>query len=225
MSVSELARRSGLSRRYLTETEAGRANPSILVLAQIARALGLPIASLTSGLKWRSAAHGRFALVGLRGAGKSTVGRILARELDSLWIELDERIETLADQPLGDIFELHGAAGFHRYEGQALESVLKEGEQVVIAAGGSIVEDETNFARLRETCRTIWLKASSEDHLERVLAQGDRRPSRNRPRAMEQLEMILATRAAAYSQCEVTIETSGRTPEEVARIIVELAET
>jgi len=223
VSLSELARRSGLSRRYLTEAEAGRANPSILVLAQVASALDFPLENLTTRLRWRSAAHERYALVGLRGAGKSTVGRLLATELDALWVELDRRVEDLAEQSLGEIFELHGAAGFHRYEHEALEGVLTEGDRVVIAAGGSIVEDERNFERLRETCRTVWLQATSEEHFERVLAQGDRRPTKNRPRAMEELETILAARTAAYSRCEITIDTSGQTPAEIVARIMKLA--
>lgn len=224
LSLSELARRAGISRRYLTEAEAGRANPSILVLAQLAGSLGVSLDSLTRGLTWRAPRRERFALVGLRGAGKSTVGRRLASELDALWVELDARIEELAELSLGEIFELHGAEGFHRFEREALESVLSEGDRVVIATGGSIVESPESFERLRETCRTVWLKASSEEHLERVRAQGDRRPMRNHPRAMEELEDLLQRRTPAYSRCDFTVETSGKTPGEVVAAILTLVE-
>lgn len=224
MSVSALARRSGLSRRYLTEAEAGRANPSILVLGQLATALDYSLASMVANMRWRSPAHERFALVGLRGAGKSTIGKMLAAELDALFFELDSRVEDLAEQSLVEIFKLHGVDGFHRLEAEALERVLKEGDRVVVAAGGSIVEEEANFERLRATCRTVWLRATTEDHFDRVLAQGDRRPTKNRPRAMEELEAILAGRRAQYSRCEFTVDTSGRTPVEVVSEILQLAE-
>jgi XRE family aerobic/anaerobic benzoate catabolism transcriptional regulator len=91
----------------------------------------------------------------------------------------------------------------------------------VIATGGSIVESPESFERLRETCRTVWLKASSHDHLERVRAQGDRRPMRNHPRAMEELEDLLKRRTPAYSRCDLTVETSGKSPDEVVRAILE----
>jgi len=220
LSVTRTAERAGVSRRYLTDAEAGRANPSVLVLARLAGALGLRLGEL---LSIRSPERGgeRIALVGLRGAGKSSVGRALARRLEVPFVELDRRVEELAGLPLGQIFELHGGEGFHRWEGEALERVLALGERIVLAAGGSIVTSQANFRRLLETCRTVWLKASPEEHLERVVLQGDRRPMRDNPRAIDELRGILAEREVLYARCELTVDTSGRGVDDVADEIVE----
>ncbi|MFN0242466.1 MAG: shikimate kinase [Planctomycetota bacterium] len=216
LSVSALAAAAGVSRRHLTEAEAGRANFGVALLFELARALGVRAAEL---IDVEVASRERVALVGLRGAGKSTVGRALALALEVPFVELDQRVEERAGLRLGEIFDLHGAAYFHQLEGEALEQVLSEGERVVLAAGGSIVASESNFARLRDACRTVWLKASAADHMQRVLAQGDRRPMRERPRAMEELEALLAKREASYAQCEITIDTSERSVEDIERAV------
>jgi XRE family aerobic/anaerobic benzoate catabolism transcriptional regulator len=162
----------------------------------------------------------RIALVGLRGAGKSTLGRRLALDLEVPFVELDQRVEEIAGMTLSEIFNLHGEEHFHRLEGEALEDVLAHGDRVVIAAGGSIVASPKNFARLRESCRTVWLKAEPSQHFQRVLEQGDRRPMENRPRAMAELESLLKVRAPLYGQCEIAIDTSTRTVEEVVNELV-----
>jgi len=222
LGVSEAARQAGVSRRTWTEVEAGRANPSILVLLGIADALGETPADLLDGLG-RGRHRERLALVGLRGAGKSSVGRALARRLECPFLELDEHVEALAGMPLSEVFALHGAGAFHRYEAEALERVLGSGERVVLATGGSIVDAPGTFQRLRETCRTVWLKASPAEHFRRVIEQGDRRPMANRPRAMEELEQLLASRAEAYAACDLAIDTDGRSPEEIAADVLAAA--
>jgi XRE family aerobic/anaerobic benzoate catabolism transcriptional regulator len=158
----------------------------------------------------------RVALVGLRGAGKTTVGRLLAQELEAPFVELDQRVEELAGLSLAELFALQGSEGFLRFEREALERVLGEGGRLVLAAGGSIVQDAQGFERLRATCRTVWLRAEPEEHLERVRAQGDTRPMRARPRALEELRALLAARAPLYARCELTVVTSGRMPRAVA---------
>lgn len=218
LSLTETAGTAGVSRRYVTEAEAGRANPSVLVLLRLARALrvGLPDLLSIEDSGGGARAGERLALVGLRGAGKSTVGRRLARRLEVPLIELDRRVEELAGLSLGEIFDLYGSVGFHRWEAEALERVLAEGERMVIATGGSIAARETTFARLRATCRTIWLRATPEEHYQRVAEQGDRRPMRDRPRAMDELRALLVEREPLYRRCELIVDTSGRTPDEVA---------
>ena len=213
LSVSQLARDAGLSRRHVTGTEAGRANPSILKLAQLAAALRIPLGDLCD---LGGVARGeRLALVGLRGAGKTSVGRALARQLEAPFVELDQRVERLAGVPLAELFDLQGQDAYHAYEAEALEALLAEGQRVVIATGGSIVSAEANYDRLRETCNTLWLRALPENHLQRVMGQGDQRPMRGHPRALEELRAILAHREPLYQLCDHTIETSSASLDEV----------
>ena len=226
LSVSDVARRAHISRRHVTEAEAGRANPSVLKLAELARALAIPLGDLF-GPTTPGAAHAgpsaraeRIALVGLRGAGKSTIGRKLALALEVPFVELDARVEELAGLTLSEVFAIHGAEGFHRFEAEALERVLSEGERLVLAAGGSIVDSAPTFQRLRETCRTVWLRADPRDHMQRVIDQGDRRPMQNRPRALAELEAILAARAPLYAQCEHQVWTSGASVDETVEAVL-----
>lgn len=218
LSVTALASEAGLSRRFVTEVEAGRANVSVLALVELARALRVSVASLVDHPLARTSE--RVALVGLRGAGKSSVGRALAMELEAPFVELDLRVEELAGLSLAEVFDLHGAEGYRRYEADALERVLREGERQVIATGGSIVTATTTFERLRASCRTVWLRARPADHFGRVVAQGDARPMLGRPRAMEELERILDERGPDYARCEIAIDTSDKSVVEVARELV-----
>ena len=218
LSVSGLARLAGVSRRTLTEIEAGRANPTLSNLAALAESAGVPLEDLVAG-DGVAARLGRIALVGLRGAGKTTVGRRLALVREVPFIELDRRVEELAGLSLAAIFELHGPSWYRKVQAEALESVLAEGQNLVLATGGSIVADPATFARLRSTCHTVWLRARPEDHLERVAAQGDLRPMRGRPRALEELKSLLEDREAAYARCELALDTSGRGVEELVETL------
>lgn len=223
MTLSELAERADVSRRYVTEAEAGRANPSLAKLAALADALGWSLSDFVD-LPLRTYRGERLALIGLRGAGKSTVGRLLADRLEVPFVELDQRVEEVAGMSLAEVFELHGAEHFHRLEAETLEEVLAEGDRVVLAVGGSIVDVPRTFERLRHTCRTVWLRAEPEEHFQRVFASGDRRPMRDRPRAMEELRELLASREPLYSRCEVSVDTSKRSPEQVCAEIAAWAE-
>lgn len=220
LSVTETAREAGLSRRYLTEAEAGRANPSVAVLAKLAVVLGVSLRDLVDVELPRRGVE-RIALVGLRGAGKTTVGRLLARELEVPFVELDQRIEELAGLSLAELFDVHGEASYRRFESEALESVLSQAGRIVLATGGSLVTAPKTFERLRNTCSTVWLDATPEEHFERVLAQGDSRPMHNRPRAMEELRAILDGRRELYALCDLHIQTSERSPAEVMAAICE----
>ena len=160
--------------------------------------------------------RGRIALVGMRGAGKSTLGTLLAERMGAPFIELDRRIEQQSGLKLGAVFDLYGPAGFHRLEREALEHVLETNERFVLATGGSIVNEPETFSRLRSACYTVWLKAKPEDHMQRVIAQGDKRPMAGSQWAMADLRKILAGRAPMYEQADASLNTSGKTVKQAA---------
>ena len=144
----------------------------------------------------------RIALIGLRGAGKSTLGAQLARRLGSAFVELDHEIEAEAGTSLHEIFLLHGQQGFRRYERRALERTLEKHERCVIATGGSLVSEPGTYDLLLSTCFTVWLKAAPEEHMARVVAQGDYRPMAGNREAMDDLRRILDGRAPLYAQAD-----------------------
>jgi XRE family aerobic/anaerobic benzoate catabolism transcriptional regulator len=168
------------------------------------------------GAKNEEERRGRIALVGLRGAGKSTLGAVLAERMGAPFIELDRRIEQESGVKLSAVFDLYGPAGFHRMEREALERVLETQERFVLATGGSIVNEPETYARLRSACFTVWLKAKPEDHMQRVIAQGDRRPMAGSQWAMADLRKILAGREPLYEKADASVNTSGKTIKQVA---------
>ena len=156
----------------------------------------------------------RIALIGLRGAGKSTLGEALARELGLPFIELDREVEAEAGTSLSEIFLLYGQAGYRRYERRCLEHVLERHERAVIATGGSIVSEPGTFELLLSTCMTIWLRANPEEHMARVVAQGDTRPMADNEEAMDDLRRILVGRDRLYGQADAVVNTAGRTEQQ-----------
>jgi XRE family aerobic/anaerobic benzoate catabolism transcriptional regulator len=156
----------------------------------------------------------RIALIGLRGAGKSTLGARLAKALGMPFIELDREVEREAGTSLSEIFLLYGQAGYRRYERRCLARVLEKSGRAVIATGGSIVSEPGTFELLLSACFTVWLKAEPEEHMARVIAQGDTRPMAGNDQAMEDLRRILDGRAVLYGQADVTVDTAGKTPEQ-----------
>jgi XRE family aerobic/anaerobic benzoate catabolism transcriptional regulator len=150
------------------------------------------------------------ALIGLRGAGKTTLGKMLADSLEVPFVELSREIETLAGCGTSEIQALYGQSAYRRYERRALEEVTQRGERVVIATPGGVVSDPATFGVLLESCLTVWLQARPEDHMRRVLAQGDTRPIEASAEAMEDLRSILRTRSALYSKSEIHVDTSAQ---------------
>ncbi len=157
----------------------------------------------------------RIALVGLRGAGKSSLGRLLAEARGVPFLELDREVERLSRMELRDIFEVHGQDGFRRLEREALLRVVSTETRIVIAAGGGLVTEPATFELLLANCLTVWIKASPEDHMRRVVAQGDQRPmADDQRRAMDDLRAILASREPLYGQADLVLDSSGRTLDE-----------
>jgi XRE family transcriptional regulator, aerobic/anaerobic benzoate catabolism transcriptional regulator len=152
----------------------------------------------------------RIALIGLRGAGKSTLGRMLAEDLDFPFIELSREIEKLAGCSISEILGLYGQNAYRRYERRALEEAIEAYPEAVIATAGGLVSDLGSFNLLLRRCTTVWLKAEPEDHMSRVAAQGDLRPMAASREAMEDLKSILAGRAAFYSKADLHVDTSAQ---------------
>ena len=151
----------------------------------------------------------RIALIGLRGAGKSTVGAQLAEQLEIPFYELDRLIEQEAGVPLSVIFDLYGQSGFRRLERRCLDEIIEHNPRFVMATGGSLVSEPATFERLLTTCFTIWLKAKPEDHMQRVVAQGDMRPMADNRESMEDLQRILDAREPLYRKADLVIDTSA----------------
>lgn len=155
----------------------------------------------------------RIALVGLRGAGKSTLGRALAGELAVPFVELDSAIEAEAGMSLNEVFSLYGQPGFRRLERRCLDNFVTEHESAVITVGGGIVSEAETFNLLLMNCFTVWVKASPEEHMSRVVAQGDFRPMEGNAEAMEDLRRILVAREPLYSKADFILDTTGCLPE------------
>jgi XRE family aerobic/anaerobic benzoate catabolism transcriptional regulator len=156
----------------------------------------------------------RIALIGLRGAGKSTLGALLAQHEGVPFVELDREVERDAGVGLAEIFEFYGQAGFRRHERNSLERVLQSEPAFVLATGGSIVSEPLTFERVLATCFTVWLSAAPAEHMQRVMAQGDMRPMAGNNEAMNDLHRILAGREALYRRADIEISTSNRSVEE-----------
>lgn len=209
---------SRVSERHLANLELGLGNPSVLVLRQVALALGARLADLlgdeTQFLP--DARARRIALVGLRGAGKSTLGQKLADSLGAPFVELNREIERVAGCGVAEIHNLLGQAAYRRYERRALEEVVQSHPDAVIATPGGIVSDPVTYKLLLAHCYTVWLQAAPEEHMRRVMAQGDLRPMSGNSEAMKDLRRILDERAAYYSRADLSFSTSGLSLDEAS---------
>lgn len=221
MTMRVLAQRAGVSERFLVQLEAGEGNISVARLEDVGEALGTSAAVLLERASRPASIDARevVALVGLRGAGKSAVGGTLARALGVPFVELDDLVVKRAQMTLSTLFEIHGEAYYRSIEREVLRELLDRGRSVVVATGGSIVTDPETWGMLRTRAKTVWLRASPADHWNRVVAQGDVRPMRDRPRAKNELKALLSSREALYGQAAAVVDTSTLTVEEVARAV------
>jgi XRE family aerobic/anaerobic benzoate catabolism transcriptional regulator len=165
----------------------------------------------------------RIALIGLRGAGKSTLGKMLAQELGYAFVELSAEIEKIAGCTVAEIQALYGQSAYRRYERRALEEAIQIYPEVVIATPGGLVSDASSFNELLTHCTTIWLKANPEDHMKRVMAQGDNRPMAASKEAMADLKAILTAREAFYAKANFTVDTSQQALNETFLLLLEVA--
>ena len=206
LSQKALCGAAGVSPRFLVMLERGEGNPSVLRLFDLAQALGVSLSQLMAELDAAPAAP-IVSLVGLRGAGKSTIGARAATELGWEFVELGREIEALAGMSTGEVFEFHGDVHYRELAIEALRGVLERGAPVVVEVGGSLVLDPMVLNLLLERTHMIWLRATPEQHLARVRSQGDLRPMAGRGDALGELRDILAARAPLYAQAPQVIDT------------------
>ncbi len=218
LTLKALATQSGLSERFVGDLEGGRANISLLNLDQAAHTLGVPLVSLLSAAR-KEPARGVISLLGLRGAGKSTIGKELATRLHRGFFELDRLVEVEGGMGLSELFAIHGEAYFRELELRALRRFLDGHATGVLATGGGLVTSPEAYALLLERTHTVWLKATPTEHWTRVVKQGDLRPMQNRPHAMAELKRRLKERAPLYARAERPCATSKKS---VSAVVDEL---
>ena len=251
MTVKGLAAASGLSPRFVSQLESGQGNIAIGRLHMVATALDLGLTTLVGGLGHdaRDTIHQILnglsdddlrlalatletlfgesnaqvvALLGLRGAGKSSVGRALGETMGVPFVELDDMVEAEAGLTLEEIFALHGEPYYRRLEARCLLALLAKRSPAVVALSGGIVQNEDAFETARRRCATVWLRAKPELHMERVQAQGDHRPMANRGDAMAELRAILKSRQPLYKLAQHTVDTSDRSINDVVVEVLDL---
>jgi XRE family aerobic/anaerobic benzoate catabolism transcriptional regulator len=215
LSRKAAAARARVSERHWANLETGVGNASILVLLQVAKALQCSLVTLLEEApEAGNLRRQHIALIGLRGAGKSTLGQRLAQELGYVFVELSRVIENLAGCSISEIHGLYGPEAYRRYERRALEDCLAQYPHVVMATPGGLVSEESTFNMMLAQCFTIWLQATPEDHMARVLAQGDTRPMAASTEAMQDLRRILVSRSPFYAKADLHFDTSAQSEEQ-----------
>ena len=226
LSRRALSERSGISQRYLAQLESGAGNISIALLFRVAVALGTRAEALIGGEVTRpqSERTGRVCLIGLRGSGKSTLGRMAGEVTGLPFRELNRDIEEQTGLPVADVIALYGPEGYRKLEHQALERIAATDDRIILAAAGGVVSDPMTYGFLLSHFHTVWLKATPGDHMRRVRAQGDERPMAGNPNAMAELVRILAGREALYARADRTISTVGKEPSQSLADLLDVLE-
>ena len=239
-----LASLSGISIRYLAQLEAGKANPTISILKNIAYALNMSLSDMLFENEYNEIQLGtldnklsefsseqlkkvhnlveniyrentvkknknKIAFIGLRGAGKSTLGNMLHKEFNAPVFEVSNEIEILGGMNINEIIELGGQGMYRRFEYDIVSSFHKNHDNLILLTGGSIVSEKETYNYLLNNYFTVWIKASPMEHMSRVLMQGDSRPMNSNPRAMEDLNNILNERVSLYSKADIIIDTEN----------------
>ncbi|MDC0743641.1 shikimate kinase [Polyangium mundeleinium] len=229
LTLRDLGVASGVSERFLVLVEGGKANVSVVRLDAIARALDTSASALLADAPTeapRAAVKGPLvALLGLRGAGKTTLGSRAAARIGLPFVELDSLVVTRTGMSLTEIFEMHGTAYFRRLEREELTRLVTRGDRGIVATSGSLVTDHETFELLCREAVTVWLRARPEDHFQRVIDQGDARPMASRPAAMEELRAILRARRALYERAAHIIDTSALGLERAIDRLVKIVNT
>ncbi len=253
LTIQRLATSSGVSARFLSDVETGRANISISRLSDLASALELPLTSMVAlgsggprqaidqllssctdeqlesvrGLVEVVLGHRTppiIGLLGIRGPGKSAVGPLVAAGLSLPFVEPVATIETRAGMPVADIFTIHGEPYYRAVELECLKAIVSTGQRCVVALPGGIVGYEAASKLLQTSSTSVWLRATAEDCWARVFLQGDTRPMEGRDDAMADLRTLVERRAALYARADFIVDTTATTPNQVAATIIEAIE-
>src|SRR5580700_2019510 len=234
MTRKMVARESDVSERHLAQLELGDGNVSLadlftaegpdsdarrsiesildrLPAQQLSAVVERLVQEFGASAKDR---HARIALIGLRGAGKSTLGVRLAQAMKASFIELDREIAKEAGMDLSEIFSLYGQSGYRRIEQRVLERILRDYPRAVLSVGGGVVSEKQTYDRLLGSCFTVWVKANPEDYMARVMAQGDFRAMAENDEAMQDLRRILEAREPFYRKADLHLDTSDESVEQ-----------
>jgi XRE family aerobic/anaerobic benzoate catabolism transcriptional regulator len=208
LSRKQLAESADVSERYLAQLELGDGNASVTLLRRVSRALGVRLTQLIDDEERKE--HQRIALIGLRGAGKSTLGSALAKQMRRPFVELDREVERELGMQLSEIFLLYGQPGYRKAERRCLDRIIRSQSEVILSIGGGVVSEPETFQTLLTHCYTVWIKASPAEHMSRVIAQGDMRPMKGHAQAMQDLKNILSSRETEYARADAVVDTSGK---------------
>lgn len=208
--------------------QGGEKDPMVAEAASLLRRmpaeqLANALASLGNHLGLGEGKWQRISLIGLRGAGKTSLGSALAKRLSVPFVDISKEVELRYGGSIGVLIEMNGPAALHRIEAEVLTKICKEHTKVVIAAPGAVVANENLYAQLLRSTWSIWLQASPNDHMERVIAQGDLRPMAGNRSAMKDLEAILAARSAEYGLADAAIDTSAQDFDHTLALLEEVA--